>query len=372
MKNNEMKKWAFLILIGVFAYWGLNNLNIIFNILVKVFNVLLPFILGGALAFILNIPMKNIENFLKRKITNKDKLVRVISIILSLLLFLGVILFVAFLLLPELITNITALIGSIPELINHGEEYLLDLLDKYPDIQTQIENAFSGAGNISDIVSNLLNYFLNGAVSFIGDLISGFITLFMGLIFSIYMLSQKEYLIRGSKKIIYATMNEKNADKIIDVGKDINRTFSKFLSGQCLEAIILGTLVFIACSIFKFPYALLISVLATITSLIPIIGALIALAGGFVLIAISNPIEGLWFIAVFEIVQQFEANIIYPRVVGKSIGLSPLWTLLTITIGGKLFGIIGMIIGLPLASVIYSLIREFVYSRLKEKRIEIS
>ncbi len=370
--KTEMRNWIIVVVIGIVTFWGLNNFDVLGNIIKRIVNVLLPFILGGVIAFILNIPMKHIENLLKRKIKNRDGLVRVISIILSLILFLGVISFISLLLLPELIENITLLIGSIPDIIDQAEQYLGKILKKYPDVQRQIEMMFSGAGSISDIISNLLNYFINGSLGFLSELISGFITLFMGLIFSMYMLSQKDYLIRGTKKVLYATMNESLADRVIDVGGNINKTFAAFLSGQCLEATILGVLVFIACTIFKFPYAILISMLATVTSLIPIFGALIALALGFILIALTDFTQGIVFILVFELVQQFEANFIYPRVVGKSIGLSPMWTLLAITIGGNLFGVIGMIIGLPFASVIYSIFREIVNNKLDEKEISIS
>lgn len=370
-KDNETKRWIILILIGVFSYWILNNLSIIGRVLSIIFNVLFPFILGGAIAFILNIPMKKIEKFLRKKIKNKDGLVRGISIILSLLLFIIVILFVALLLIPELVENIKMLINSIPGLIDKIKIFVVDLLDKYPEIQVQIEELFSTNSNITNIVSNILNYFVNGVVGFVSGFTSGFVTMFTAIIFSIYMLIQKEYLIRGSKKLIYAITSEENAARIIKVGNMANTTFSKFLSGQCLEAVILGCLMFVAFSLFRFPYALLIAVLTAVTALIPVFGAFIAAAIGFVLIVIINPFQAMIFIIVFLIVQQIEGNFIYPRVVGKSVGLSPMWTLLSVTVGGNLFGVAGMLIGLPLASVLYAIIKDIINNRLKEKEIKI-
>lgn len=366
----DLKKCIILIFIAVFALWASNNLSIIGGVLSKIFKVLFPFILGGVIAFILNIPMTKIENKLKKKIKNQ-KLVRMISIALSLLLFILIIAIIALLLIPELVENIELLISNIPGLIDKIEVFVLDLLDKYPDIQVQIEELFTSSGNITDIISNILNYFVNGAIGFISSLIEGFVTFFTAIIFSIYMLSQKEYLTKGFKKILYASVNKEKADKVMKVGSLTNKTFSKFISGQCVEACILGILMFIAFTLCRFPYALLIAVLTAVTALVPIFGAIIAMVIGAILIGITNPLQAILFIIVFQVIQQIEGNFIYPRVVGKSVGLSPMWTLLSITVGGNLFGIVGMLIGLPLASVIYAVVKEVVNNKLKEKKIKV-
>lgn len=371
LNNSDMKKYITLILIGVLSYWGLNNLDIFGGIISTVFSVLLPFILGGVIAFILNIPMTKIESLLKKKIKKKDGLVRIISIVLSLLLFVLVIAFVAFLLIPELVENIEMLMKNIPGLIDKVEVFVLDLLDKYPEIQLEIEDLFASTGNISDVISSILNYFVNGAVGFISGLVSGFVTIFTAIIFSIYMLSQKEYLIRGAKKLVYACFNKGRSDKLMEIGCMANKTFSKFISGQCVDAAILGVIMFIVLSICRFPYALVISVLTAVTALVPIFGAMFAMAIGAILIAISNPLQSLLFILVFQIVQQIEGNFIYPKVVGKSVGLSPMWTLLAITTGGSLFGIVGMLIGLPIASLVYAIVTGIVNDRLNQKQIEV-
>ena len=374
--NNSIKKmkdYIILILIAIFTYWGLNNINLIGKALAKIIAIFLPFILGGVIAFILNIPTTKIESYLLK--TKKKKtdigIIRTVSIILSLLLFLSIILFVAFLLIPELVENIESLTKSIPSLITTVEEGTLELLAKYPDIQLQIKDIFSQTGNIKDIISNILNYIINGAVGLISSLVSGFVTFFTAIIFSVYMLSQKEYLVRGTKKIIYATLPQSKADKLTKIGVLANQTFSKFISGQCVEAIILGLIIFIVCLIFRFPYALLIAVLTAITALIPIFGALIAMIIGVVLIGINSPIQAIIFMLVFQVVQQLEGNFIYPKVVGASVGLSPMWTLLAITVGGNIMGIPGMLIGLPIASIAYALIKETINYKLKEKQIQI-
>ena len=375
MKNNELKemrKWMFLIVFAILVFWLVNNFGIIWGIVNRVLGVLFPFILGAVIAFILNIPMVKIEKVLK-KVVKKDKykgLVRTISIVLSLLIFVVVVLLVAFLLIPELIENVESLINSIPSLINNLEVWVVDLLDKYPDVQVQIEDAFNNSDyNVGSIISNVLNYFINGAIGFISSLVSSCVTFFTAIVFSVYMLSQKEYLIKGMKKLLYAYIDKDRVDKFLEIGSLADSTFSKFISGQCVEAVILGCIIFVALKLFGFPYALIISVLTAVTALIPIFGAIIAMVIGAILIGITNPIKAILFIVVFQVVQQIEGNFIYPKVVGKSVGLSPMWTLLAITAGGSLFGIVGMLVGLPLASIVYALIRSNVNNRIKEKKI---
>lgn len=369
----EMRKWIILILIAIFSYWGLNNFDKLLGVINTGYKVFEPFILGGVIAFVLNILVNKIEKYLNKWIKNRRfKLVRFISIILSLLIFILVIVFTAFLLIPELIENIQMLMGSVPGLIGDAQNSILNLLDKYPDIQNEISKMFAESGNVSTIISNVLNYFITGAIGFIGSLVSSFITIFTAIIFAIYMLAQKEYLIRETKKVLYSLLNKKRADKLVEIGTLANKTFSKFISGQCLEAIILGGLMFIAFTISGFPYALMLAVLTAITSLIPIFGALIAMVIGAILIGIGDPVQAIIFVIVFQVVQQIEGNFIYPRVVGASVGLSPLWTLLAITVGGNLFGIPGILLGLPVASVLYALIKELVNGRLKNKAIKIS
>ena len=373
---NEMKKWIVLVLIGVLAFWGLNNLELIFDVFGNIYRVFSPFILGFVLAYILNIPMMKVEKLLKKAIPDKyeDKYsgaIRLVSIILSILLLVLIIAFVGFLLIPELIENIESLMNNIPAFIEGGKDWVINLLDKYPDVQREIEVMFAESGNVSGIVSSIFTYIINGIVGFVSGFVGGFVYIFTGIIFAIYMLCQKEYLVDGIKRLVYAFADKRKANKIMDISKLTNKTFSKFISGQCVEAVILGTIMFVVCLLGRFPYALIIGVLTALTALIPIFGAFIACGVGAVLIAITNPLQALIFIAVFVIIQQIEGNVIYPKVVGKSVGLSPLWTLLAITVGGNLCGVVGMIIGLPLASVVYAIGKESIKKKLDRKDIEI-
>ena len=372
LKNDySFIKTVLIVIIGILSYWCLNNLSVIFGVVSKLISVIMPFIVGFVIAYILNIPMKKFESILEKKIQDKPKMVRMISIILSLLLMIVIVLIVLLLLIPELVENITMLIDSLSTFAKTAEAFIIDLFDRFPELQAQISGMFSQFSDITKIVSNLLSTLVNSMVTFLSNLFSGFMLAFTSIIFSIYMLAQKEYLLRGCKKVIYAFLSNQKADKIIELSELINLTFAKFVSGQCLEVVILGTMMFIACSIFRFPYALIIAVLTTITALIPIFGALVAMVIGFVLIAISSPLKGLLFIVVFQVVQQIENNFIYPKVVGKSVGLYPIWTLLAITVGGNMFGVVGMLCGLPFASVIYVLFKQIVQEKLEKKKVVI-
>ena len=368
--KEEIKKWMFLILFGVISFYLINNISVVFNLLKTILNVLFPFILGGSFAFILNIPMTKIETFLLKKIKNKKikPAIRTISISISLILFILILGLVAFLIIPEMIESIETLLKNIPSIVDDIENFALNLLSEHKDIQIEIKEIFKNI-NASSILSDILNYIINGSLNFITSLISSLVTIFMAIVFSIYMLAQKEYLINCFKKVLNAFLNKKKVDKTLEICALSNKTFSKFISGQCVDAAILGGILFIVLTLFNFPYALLISVLTCVTALIPIFGALIAMIIGAILIGISNPMDTLIFIIIFQIVQQIEGNFIYPKVVGSSVGLSPLWTLFAITVGGNLFGIIGMLLGLPLASIGYALFKNFVNKKLDKKQI---
>lgn len=374
LNKENIQKIVGIIAFGVGFYWLLNNLTGVGDFIHRFFRLLFPFILGGVIAFILNIPMTKIEKFIKKKLKRKKTHfpVRTISITLALLIFFAVIVAISFLLIPELIENIQLLISNIPQVVSDVQDWALKLADDYPDIQKQIEAAFESNGtNFNDFIVSILNHVINGSLNFVSSLVSGLFTVFTAIVFAIYMLNQKEQLVVGSKKLMYAYVKKQHADKVIDMARLANQTFSKFISGQCVEAVLLGCIFFAVLNLLGFPYALIISVLISITALIPMFGAMIAMVIGAVLIAVTSPIKAILFIIIFQIIQQIENNFIYPKVVGKSVGLSSMWTLLAVILGGSLMGIVGMIIGLPLASIIYAIIKNETNERLAEKNIRV-
>ena len=374
LNKENIQKIVGIIAFGVGFYWLLNNLTGVGDFIHRFFRLLFPFILGGVIAFILNIPMTKIEKFIKKKLKRKKTHfpVRTISITLALLIFFAVIVAISFLLIPELIENIQLLISNIPQVVSDVQDWALKLADDYPDIQKQIEATFESNGtSFNDFIVSILNHVINGSLNFVSSLVSGLFTVFTAIVFAIYMLNQKEQLVVGSKKLMYAYVKKQHADKVIDMARLANQTFSKFISGQCVEAVLLGCIFFAVLNLLGFPYALIISVLISITALIPMFGAMIAMVIGAVLIAVTSPIKAILFIIIFQIIQQIENNFIYPKVVGKSVGLSSMWTLLAVILGGSLMGIVGMIIGLPLASIIYAIIKNETNERLAEKNIRV-
>lgn len=373
LNKKNMKKLMILISFGIILFWVLNNLTVIFAFISHILHLLYPFILGAIIAFILNIPMTKIEKFIKKHQKNKNsKLpVRTISITLSLVIFVGFILLISLLLIPELIENIQLLIKNIPGFIEKIQELILNLVSSYPDIELKIEEVFKNTTNVNNIMVTVLNYVINGSLSFITSLVTSVFTLFTAVVFAVYVLSQKEYLNRGVKKLMYAYMKKEHVDKVMEIATLSNKTFSKFISGQCVEAIILGTIFFITLSLLRFPYALIISVLTTVTALIPMFGAMIAMLVGALLISVTSVWQALLFIVVFQVIQQIENNFIYPKVVGKSVGLASMWTLMAVILGGSILGITGMIIGLPLASILYAILRNETNEKLKDKKVKI-
>lgn len=365
--QEEIKKIISLLILALLVYLAITNFSFIIIVVEKIFNALFPFLLGIALAFILNIPMMKIESLIIKFQKNKKKKfkTRGISIFLSLIILFLIIAFILVELIPELVSNMELLIKNIPSIIKDLETWVLGLAKNYPEVQDKIKEVFYESTNIDNILKDLINYLVNGSISFITNLVSSLITVFTSLVFAIYMLSQKEYLLNGVKKIMKAYLKVDKTEKVFNIGRLANNIFSKFISGQCLEAVILGCIFFVILSIFKFPYALIISVLTSITALIPIFGAFIAMIVGAILIATQSFPRAIIFIILYLIIQQIEGNLIYPKVVGKSVGLSPLWTLLSITVGGNLFGIPGMLIGLPLASILYALFKKDVNNRIR-------
>ncbi len=334
--------------------------------------MLTPFLVGGVIAFIVNLPMRAIENRLFGKWNGKiaAKLKRPISMVLA-LLFLVLVLSVVFgTVLPQLGKTLAEIGKKIPPFFDKLLEQLMQLSAQYPDLYAELaqlenlelnwESIFSGVFTfLKSGLGSMLSSTIGVASSILGGLVNGVIA----FIFSIYLLSQKEKLADQCKRLITAYASEKWAPRTIKVFSLLNRNFANFVSGQCLEAVILGTLFVIAMSIFRMPYALLVGVLIAFTALLPVVGAFIGCAVGAFLILIEDPILAIWFVVMFLIIQQIEGNLIYPKVVGNSVGLPSIWILVAVSLGGSLFGVAGMLFFIPLLSTAYTILRENVNAR---------
>ena len=379
LNKNNIKKLLGLITFTVLLYVGLQNLLLVMGALYFVFDLIFPFILGAAIAFIINVPMKAIESRFFSKVSKpnsfRNKLKRPISLIITLLLVIGVVVMVMLMVVPEIINTLRTISDSnvLPEFFHRMETNYINLVQKYPFLKDLINIRTI---NWPSIIKNIYTFIIDSGANMLQSTFStafsifgGMIDFFLGLIFSIYILAEKEKLGQQVRKLMYAYLPERFVVKLLSIGSLSEKTFSRFLSGQCLEAVILGFMFFVMMLIFRFPYALLISVLIGFTALIPIFGAFIGCVIGAFLILMINPITALLFIIMFVILQQIEGNFIYPRVVGGSIGLPSMWVLVAVTIGGSTMGVAGMLIFIPMFSVLYSLFREATNRRLKLRKI---
>ncbi len=345
------------------------------SIINRIITAFKPFIIGGAIAFLINIPMKLIEEKLVKPLGSRynsiQKVSRVISLVLSLIII--TILIGAFInfIVPQLVNSISTLTNSIPSHIGSLQSYIinklshLDILkDVNLDIPSMIQKALVYLGDFTNMfISNVFNFTI-GITNF-------FMNLFLGIIIAIYILLSKEKLILQFKKVIYAFLSEKKCKDILYVLKLTNHKFSKFILGQSTDGLILGSVFFIVLSLVKMPYALLISILIPILNFIPIFGTYVGITISTFIILMVKPSSVILFLVLILTIQQLDGKFIYPVVVGNSLGLSSLWILLAIVVGGNLFGILGMLLGMPLISVVYELFEQTVNKRLEEKDIDL-
>lgn len=373
IKIKNKRTLLLVITFAILLYWGVEHLEAIFGVLGKLLGIVFPFLLGGAIAFVLNVPMKNIERLLESAFGGKRLLLRAASIFLSFLMALGIIAFVVMMVIPELADTLTQINAGIPAFLENVNTWILDLTKNYPDIKDFLMSFELNWADITkkalDVVQNAAGNVVSSTWGFTTSVIGGITAAAVGFIFSVYVLAEKEKLGMQFRKIIYAYLPESVVMQILKVGRLASRTFAGFISGQCTEAVVFGLLCYTAMVIFRFPYAACVSVLIGFMTLLPVVGAFLGTALGAVLIMVSSPLKALWFIIMIMILQQIDGNLIYPRIVGNSVGLPSLWVLAAVTVGGSLMGVVGMLIFVPLVSVFYALLRENVYKKLEKKEI---
>ena len=367
-----------LVAFGVLLFVGLQNLGTVWGFVQILIGLLMPFIIGLCIAFILSVPMRAVETHLFRPLDKKcgriwRKIRRPLAATVTLLLALGVLAAAVFLIIPELGRSLRTLADSIPGFIARAQAWLTELAQKYPQWQDWINDLQL---DWNAIAQKLLAFAQSGAVdlfnstvSLATSIFSGVFNLFLGVIFAMYVLMQKETLARQITNVLRAHLPDAKTDRLLEIGRLSNRTFSRFLTGQCLEAMILGMMFFVSMTLLRFPYAMLVAVLVAITALIPMFGAFIGCFIGAFLILVVNPMQAFWFVLLFMLLQQIEGNLIYPRVVGSSIGLPAMWVMVAVTVGGSTMGILGMLLMVPAASVIYALARENTERRLLRRQV---
>ena len=377
MRNDLTLKRALIVATyTVVLYCLLNNLPGVVGFLRGLISTMGPIIGGVGLAYVMNIIMTYFEErFFKFMIYFEKpwwpRWKRPISITCS---FLSVVLFLLVLtgfIIPQLQQSVSMLISNIPLYQSSLERLLNSISTLYPETAVYIEQLTDNWDQVFNQVLAFLTSALPSLLTLTRQFTVGVMNLIMSTILSIYMLAHKEAHIKGLKKLIYAYIPQKSADHLMDVSVIANKTFSGFISGQVIEAIILGVLCFIGMSLMSMPYALLISMLVGITGLIPIIGAYLGIIPGAFIILIVDPPMAFWFVVFMVLLQNFEGNVIYPHVVGTSIGLGGFWVMASLLVGTSLFGVAGVLLSVPCFAVIYTLFRKHINKRLEEKEITI-
>lgn len=372
--KQKIKSILLVVFAAVAFYVALQNLGTVVYGLRWLVGILSPFLVGGVIAFVLNVPMRAIERHLFPQNRKLQKMRRPLALILTLIAVIGVLTLAGLVIGPGIAEACMTIADQIPGALRRLETYLTQLNGYWPQLEAMLtsvvlEDWQSISQKAIDLLQTWGKSLLSSGGGLVGGVVNGVMTFVIGLIFAIYLLFQKEKLAQQGRQVLYALLREDRADGALEVLRLANRTFSGFLSGQCLEAVILGTLFVVVMSIFRMPYALLVGVLIALTALIPIVGAFIGCAVGAVLIAITNPIQALVFVIIFLVLQQIEGNLIYPHVVGNSVGLPSIWVLAAVTLGGSLVGVAGMLFFIPLCSVLYALFRGYIKARLVQKNV---
>lgn len=375
--KKTLRRIIFAVLGVMLIYWLLHEPDRVKSIFGTIMDIITPFIIGGVLAFILNVPMRAFENLLKG--IKHEKLRRIVALLLTMLCAALIVALVFVLLIPELTDTLRQLGPKAVETFNRMWARLSAFLDQHPDVKEWFNSNFdlksfdwsTFVEKIMNALSSGLNFLVPQAFTAIGSVVNYLISFFIGIAFALYSLFQKETLARQGRKVLYALIPEKTADYVVKTLRLTNSTFSNFLSGQCVEVCILGCMFAVTMAIFRMPYIPLISVLVAVTAFIPVVGAWAGCIIGAFLIFMHNPIQAIWFIIMFIILQAVENNFIYPRVAGNSVGLSGMWVLIAIAVGSKLMGVVGMFLMIPITSVIYVMIRDAINKKLGTKEVPV-
>ena len=373
--KNECKKIILLITYAILFYCFVTNFNSVLGVLSTTLGILSPFIIGFALAFILNKPFVFFRDRILGKLEDKKKKKERIGLrsgLAILFVYLLVIIFLVLIfsfVLPQLVKSISGLINYIPQYSKELFDTIDNMVDKVIINETMLNTIEKASASIASTMKTVLSNAVPAIVSFISNFASNVINIVIAVIVSIYLLFDKDHLKYQYRVIVRAFLNEKNANRVLRVTELTAKTFSDFIGGQIIDAIIIGVLCSIGLAILNIPYALLIGTIVGFTNIIPYFGPWIGSIPSVFILFMVKPMYAIIFIIFVVILQQVDANIIYPNVVGSSVGLGALFVTFSIIVGGGLFGLVGMILGVPTFAVIYTLIKEKAYKNLKKKNI---
>ena len=372
VKYKTRKDIVFIISYIALIIFALVNFEKILSVIGYIVDIFSPFLLGIILAFILNV----LINFVEKRIFGKikpgktwNKIRRPISITFGLILVVLIIVFIMYLLIPQLKNSAILFTNSLPAY----KEDVINILSRFDVESTTILKVSDYLDNFSRVITDFIRDNSGDVITITTEVATSLVEIIskgiISIVFAIYMIAQKETLLRQLNKLMNAYLKPRFVSKINDIGSTANKTFSSFVTGQCLEALIFGVLSFVGMLIFRIPYALTIAVLLGFTALIPVFGAFIGAILGAFLIMLVSPVKAIIFIIFVIVLQQIEGNLIYPKVVGKSIGLPGIWVLLSVTVGAIVGGILGMLIATPLCSLLYSLVSNIVNEKIRRNKI---
>lgn len=358
-----------VVTVGIILYFIMKNMMIIFEGISEIVRILMPFAYGFAIAYILDIPMKFCERTILRSLDKKGKykLKRSLAITITYILAAITIAVVIAILIPELARSIGTLVENIPYYIKSLEEYITEVVVKLNLDTNMVNTVLEDFNNISTYIASIGGALVGGLLQFSAGITQSVLNLFISTIISIYLLTSKERFFAQIKKVLYAILPNKPVNYLIELSEHSNQTFRGFLGGKLLDSFIIAIICFVCMNIFNMPYTLLVSFIIGITNIVPVFGPFIGAIPSVIIIFIASPIKALWFILFVFLLQQFDGNILGPKILGNSTGLSAFWVIFAILLGNGLFGFIGMIIGVPTFAVIYSIVRGLIDLSLDKK-----
>lgn len=379
LDRKSFRQILMLLASAILIAWLMANLGPLWQFVKRVIGILSPFILGLAIAFIINIVLRPLESFWTKLGPKKggrlwNKLRRPVCLVLSLIVVFGIIFAIFFIVVPEFTSTLMSFVAKIPEYYDKIDQWWNELTEFMAQFAAYLPEINSDPSKLIEKLTGFIadggRIFLDTTIGTTSSFVSALVDFFVALVFCIYILAQKERFGASCKRVLTALFSPERVNSIIGFLSMVNKTFSNFVTGQLTEAVIIGVLCFIGMLILRMPYAPVVSVLVGFTALIPVFGAFIGTGIGAFLILLESPIKAIGFVVFIIILQQLEGNIIYPRVVGKSVGLPAIFVLMAVTVGGSAFGMLGMLIGVPVSSVIYTVVNKAIEKRLAQKGID--
>lgn len=374
-KYTTIAIYAFLVIISSMTFFLImSGLDGFFRAVDRYMSILYPFIYGFVIAYVINFLMVFADKLLSRTVLGKPELRRrkeILSLILAYLIAAAFIaLFLAFIL-PQLIASITGLVMDLPKYITNISNLIEDLNERYtldPRVVTFLQEQWV---EISDSLNNLVKGILPAVLGFIRSTATSIWNVFLGVVVSLYLLSDKRKFLATGKKVLYGVLSPRHAEKTIDLLTRTQTIFSKFLVGKVLDSLIIGIIAFVCLSLFKMPYTELVSFIVGVTNIIPFFGPFIGAIPSFIIILFVSPVKALWFLLFIFLLQQLDGNYIGPKILGESLGISSFWILFSILIAGKFLGVMGLIVGVPVFVLIYSIFKEYIEVRLDKKGLPV-